>query len=116
MSDFLSDQWFERLAATAATAKVEPPDLEITIEQAIADEPELAWHLVVSRGTVTLVHGPATRPDVRLTASRFVATGIYQGTISAPRAFLAGQLQIGGDIHRLLQARSTFVAIHRSSD
>ena len=108
MSEFLSDDWFEAMAA--ATAAVVPPaDLALTIEQRIIDGE--AWSVRIAGGSAELVRTASDDADVSIVTDAETAEGIRAGTISAQRAFLDGDLRIGGDVAALIEHRDTLAEL-----
>lgn len=108
MSAFLSDAWFDAMAA--ATAAAEPPaGLELTVEQRIVDGD--VWTVRFAAGAAELVRGPADDADISIVTDAATAEGIRTGTISAQRAFLDGQLRIGGDVNALIEHREVLAAL-----
>lgn len=105
MAAFASPDWIESLARTAETATVDPM-LDLTIEQRITGAEPLAWHLVFAEGRVRAGAGTADEATITLSSSLEIATAIHAGELSAQRAFLDGDLQIGGDISALISHRS----------
>ena len=104
MAAFLSEAWFESIAAQAATAN--PPDgVDLTIEQVVVGEPTVRWQVCVAPSGVKLDLHAEAAADVRITTDRETATEIHAGRVSAQRAFLDGRLQIGGDIQLLMEHR-----------
>ena len=80
-------------------------NVSIRVEQRIDDV--ATWHLIVAGGTAKVGAGPLDDPEVTIAISASVAEKIATGTQSAQRAFLVGELQIGGDIKKLLSCRKT---------
>jgi hypothetical protein len=54
-----------------------------------------AWLDAADDGLAT---GPAAHPDLRFTTTYRVARAIALGELAAPMAFIAGRLQVGGDL------------------
>jgi len=114
---FASPAWIDNLRAAAATASVHP-DLRLTIEQRIIGDEPVAWHLAFADGSVAAAEGPADNPTITLTSNRETAIAIESGMLSSQRAFLDGDLRIGGDLHMLIETRGAlaeFAAILASA-
>ncbi len=108
MTTFLSDEWFDELAA-AATAARPPADLELSIEQQIVDGE--SWTVRIGAGTAELQRGGSDDADIRIVTDAVTAEGIRNGTVSAQRASLDGQLRIGGDVAALIEHREVLAAL-----
>jgi putative sterol carrier protein len=106
MAEFLSAAWIAELDAAAAEATA-PADLRVVVQQLVVDEAggEVAAYAVrIGDGRVRVETGRAPDADVTLTAAREVAAAIARGERSAQRAFLDGDLRVGGDLTRALDA------------
>ena len=108
MTTFLSDEWFDEMAAAAASARP-PADLELTIEQRVIDGE--AWTVRIGAGAATFVRASAHDADVTIVADATTAEGIRSGTVSAQRAFLDGRLRIGGDVAALIEHREVLAGL-----
>jgi opacity protein-like surface antigen len=105
---FLSDEWFDEMAAAAAA--VQPPaDVELKIEQEIIDGE--SWTVRISAGTAEFQRGGSDEADFRVITDAQTAEGIRNGTVSAQRAFLDGRLRIGGDITALIEHRDVLAGL-----
>ena len=93
------------MATRAGETEVDP-ELSITIEQRIVDGP--VWHVAIGNGRVRVDATEHPSPTLRLTSDHATAAAIHAGTLSAQRAFLDGELQIGGDISELIANRAAF--------
>lgn len=114
---FLSDAWVEALD-TAARAHAElaarTADLQLVVEQRIDGGPghdPLVFHVTFDRGAVTVTHGPADVPTLTFTQDRATARAIATGEASAQRAFMTGQLRVGGDLQSLLAAQDALTGL-----
>ena len=112
MATSISADWIEELAARAATLEIDA-SLSFVIEQRITGEPEATWHIDLSEGRVRIGSGPHRAPVLTLTTDRAIAEAIRAGELSAQRAFLDGDLRIGGDIARLLEHRDALDEVAR---
>ena len=81
MVDFLSAEWIEALdaAARAATLPEAASAASVTIEQVVRDAPggESRYHLRIEDGHARVQLGPATAPDLRLSAGRLKMQGRF---------------------------------------
>ncbi|GJM37753.1 MAG: hypothetical protein DHS20C19_11200 [Acidimicrobiales bacterium] len=108
MADLDPDRWLDRLQARAGEL-APPADLALRIEQRLDDA--AVWHVVIADGTVTVGAGPDPDADVSVATSREVAGRLASGEGSAQRAFLDGDLRVGGDIASLLENREALAAL-----
>ena len=108
MTTFLSDEWFDEMAAAASAARP-PADLDLTIEQQIVDGE--SWTIRIGAGAAELQRGGSDAADVRIITDAATAAGIRNGTMSAQRAFLDGQLRIGGDVAALIEHREALAGL-----
>lgn len=116
MVPFLSDAWIDALdrAARADDRLAElATDLDLTVEQHVTNGPDgdVTYHVRIADGTVRVASGP-TDADIRFHQDHETAVAIAAGLLSAQRAFMAGQLQIGGDLRHLLDHREILAALH----
>lgn len=101
----------EQLAAATA-------DVALVLEQQVTGGPEgdVTYHLTFDHGTVSAGTGGAPSPAdaavVRFTLDHETALGIARGTGSAQQAFMAGALQVGGDLRVLLDHQVVLSALH----
>lgn len=120
MAEFLSTEWVRELhdAAQAAQAtqatRVEeapaapPAELHLVVEQRIDGDhahPAVVYHLTFDRGAVAVRPGPAPAPTVTFGQDRSTARAIATGAASAQRAFMTGDLRVGGDLQVFLAAQ-----------
>lgn len=111
MTDFLSDEWFAAMAEAATRARP-PADLDLSIEQEITGV--ATWTIRIADGRVALERsaGPANAAaDVRIVTDAATAAGIRAGEVSAQRAFLDGDLRIGGDVAALMTHREELASL-----
>jgi putative sterol carrier protein len=88
-------------------------DLDLTLEQTVADGPEgtVCWHVVLRNGRARLVDGPVSSADLRFTTTWDVAREIARGDLPAPTAFMDGHLRVGGDLTLLLRHHRKLAAV-----
>lgn len=79
-------------------------DLTLTIEQRITGDEEDVWHVSIDAGRIGFHSGPHPNPNLTLTVPRTTIEAIRRGEQSAQRAFLDGELRVGGDIAALLDS------------
>lgn len=113
---YLSPEWLAAAAdaiANDVTLHAVAQELDLTLEQTVADGPEgtVCWHIAFGDGRAQLVAAPAHRADIRLTTTWPVAQAIAKGELAAPAAFIAGDLRVGGDLTLLLRHHHKLSAI-----
>lgn len=114
MAAYLSDAWIAELDAVAGASDAlrSAGAGDLVIEQVVVDgEREVRWHVVLHDGGAAVRPGPADEPTVRFTVRREVAEGITRGTESAQRAFMRGDLRVGGDTAALVEHADALAAI-----
>jgi hypothetical protein len=121
MLAYLSPAWVAALdrAARADEALAEATrDVALVVEQQVTGGPrgDATYHLTFDHGTVTAAPGPAPDaadvPVVRFALDHDTALAIARGTGSAQRAFMAGALQVGGDLRVLLDHQVVLSGLH----
>ena len=116
---YLGPEW---MAAAGRALAADPAlaaalgEVRLTIEQHVTDGPDgdVAWHLAVAGGRVTLTPGPepATAPaDLRFTTDYATAAAVAAGELAAQRAFVEGRLRVGGDLSLLLAHHRALAAV-----
>lgn len=82
-----------------------PPDANFVIEQQITDDERLVdrFHVRLVDGAAMVIEGAAVEPDLIIRQDVQTARALRNGEIHAQRAFLTGQLEIDGDIDKLLE-------------
>ncbi len=114
VAEFLSDAWFEQLAAAARTSSVDP-DLRLVIQQVIPDGPdgtEVVYVVSAADGVVAVRRGRVDAPDITFTQDRATAEAIHRGQLSAQSAFIDGRLRLGGDLRAVIERAGSLVAVH----
>jgi hypothetical protein len=101
---FLSDPWFDAMAAAADAAAPVSPELDLVVQQVVTagDGVARTWYVEVRRGAITMRRGCHDAPSITFTVDADTAAGIQSGTQSAQAAFMAGRLRVGGDVRVLL--------------
>jgi hypothetical protein len=113
VAEFPSATWVADLDA-AARAATAPADLRLVLQQVVLDEDgtELAaWAVRIADGAVRVEAGRAEDADVTFTQGRATAAAIARGELAAQRAFLDGDLRVGGDLTRVLDASRQLVGL-----
>ena len=118
---YLSDDWLDEAAALLARIVIEPPidgpalALDTIVTGDDSDDSAgdgsagdtVRFRYLFDGASVTLIReNPSDDADisvVRITQSRRVAIDIARGERSAQEAFLATDIQLGGDVTRLIQ-------------
>ena len=99
MARFLSEAWFDDVAAMA------PIDdrTSLTLQQVVTDAPEgeVRYHVRVSEGRAAIYVGQAARPDATFTEDYATAAAVARGELSVQAALLAGRIRIGGNMATL---------------
>lgn len=110
MVHFLTEAWLgaldeavrdhRGLADLAGLAGGEP----FVVEQVVIREGggEFTYHLRVTDGSVGVSAGPAADTTIRFRQDEPTAREIASGRLSAQRAFMAGRLQVGGDLRAVI--------------
>ena len=106
MPEYLTPAWFDAADATLgadAGLAAQSRGVHLVLQQTVDGEgPATTWHVRFADGTVSLTTGPAADATVTFRCDRATATAVHRGETSAQAAFMAGQLQLGGDIGALL--------------
>jgi mannose-6-phosphate isomerase-like protein (cupin superfamily) len=99
---FLSDEWMTELDRAGRAATV-PSDVVLVIEHDIADgDRTVRFHIAFAEGTIRVHAGPAPAPTVRFHQDVATAWSVLSGEGSAQRAFMSGDLRVGGDLRALM--------------
>ena len=101
MDDFGSAQWIEERQRRVAELEV-ASELTLTIEHRVVGDDAETWHVEIEGGQITFRIGPHPNPTLTLTGSRSTTDAIRSGEQSAQRAFLNGELRVGGNVATLL--------------
>ena len=107
--EFLSDEWIAALDEAARGFDPSSlPDVRLVIETHAG---ERCWHVVLAPDGASVTAGPADDATVRFRSDATVAAEISSGRIAAAQAFMAGELQIGGDHAVLMEHQKALAAI-----
>lgn len=113
--EFLSDDWFEELAARLARATPAGEKTAIRIGQIARDTPgggEVRWTIVLEPGTPARIdRSPSAEADVMLTGSYDSLRQLAAGELTAAQLLAAGELKLSGDISRLVGAAELLEAV-----
>lgn len=117
MLTFLSDEWVAAMHEAAAAdeeLRAGCAEVELTVEQEVTGSPwgDVRYHVAIERGQVSVAAGPAPSPTVRFSQDYETAASIALGHGSAQRAFMSGQLRVGGDLRVLLAHREVLAQLH----
>jgi hypothetical protein len=108
VATFLSAEWLQELDAEARTSRaladvgaVGP----VVIEQRIHGSPngDVVYHFVIDGAGARVVNAAATNPDVTFTTDFDTAVALHTGMVNAQEALTSGALELGGDLHEILQ-------------
>ena len=113
---YLSSAWLEAAGDALAGDPGLPTataGIRLTLEQVVHDTPEgtVVWHLVIDDG-VRLAVGAAEHADLRFTTSYPIAAAIAAGELAAQRAFICGDLRLGGNLSLLSRHQRALAAVH----
>lgn len=107
---YLSDEWFAALDDAARAVRIDrPADAPRVVVQTVVtadgDTPEVAYHLVLEGSTVAVRRGRADQPTATFTQDRRTAEDVASGRRRAQEAFMAGDVQVTGDVNALIEHR-----------
>ena len=114
---FLSAEWISALHEVAsgdAALADHTANIGLVIEQRVTmggDGAPVLFHLSFDHGEVTVAAGPATNATVTFTQTEATARAIAMGTASAQRAFMTGELRVGGDLRALVDTQEALAAL-----
>src|SRR5215218_4184259 len=108
---YLSDEWFAALSAAVATVDA-PPSVAVTVRQSIQGTPDgdVHFRLSCADGRCRLERGTGPS-DVTLTEDLPTAVAIANGARTAGHAVLHGDVVVGGDVERLMEAAPLLEAL-----
>lgn len=113
MAGFLSEAWFEEMAAAGRAASVDD-SLRLTVQQVVTgvpDQGDVAYVVEIRDGTIDVRRGHAVEPDLRFTQDHATALAVHRGELAAQAAFIAGRLRVGGDLSALLVHARTLAEV-----
>jgi hypothetical protein len=103
---YLSDEWVEAADALLRSVTIEPPveGAGFTLETCVTGPDGERRYVLEFTGTGVTARPtvPGERPTVRLSQRSEVAAAVAAGATSAQAAFLAGDIQVGGDVSMLI--------------
>lgn len=103
MLAFLSPEWIDALAAVAAEARIDDR-VDLVVEQVVtSDDTTVSYSLRFAKGRIEVAAGTVDGPALRFVSDRATACALASGEVSAQRAFMAGDLRVGGDLRLLLE-------------
>lgn len=115
MARYLSEEWIAALHAAASTdagLRAATVDASLVVQQVVTDsDGEVAYHVVVDEGDVSVRSGRAARPDITFTQDAATARAVIDGELSAQSAFMAGRVRIGGDLGALIANHSALAVL-----
>lgn len=104
---FLSDEWFAAMGSAVATVEA-PEGVALRLGQVVTDTPEgdVAYVIDCGEGRCALTRGSTDGADVLFRSSFTVAQRLADGGVNeaAGHAVLRGDVEISGDVTRLLAA------------
>jgi hypothetical protein len=107
---FLSEAWFQQVAAAGTPAV---PDPVLVLQQVVTGTPEgdVDYHVTVGVGRSALVAGPADHPDATFTQDWDTAAAVARGELSTEAALLAGRIAVAGDMASLSARRDSLIGL-----
>lgn len=119
MTRFLSPEWLAELdAAIGSHPKLAEltEDVRIVVEQRVTGtgtdpSDDVVYHVILDHGVASVGAGSAPDPTVTITQDIGLATAIANGTESAQRAFMSGELRVGGNLLELTAHQSVLVEL-----
>lgn len=118
---FLSPEWLDHLASTAASTdelRRASAGVRLAVRQVVTGAPggDVDYVVRLDRGTVSVDSGAgagAGAADVEITEDYATAAAINQGKLTPAAAFAAGRLKLGGRVGLLVEHASVFSALGR---
>lgn len=104
---YLSAAWIDAADALLRTVVVDPPVAgpAFTVETVVTDAPDgVVGYVLEFDGSAVRARptDSGERSTVRLTQSYTLAAGVAAGEVGAQAAFLAADIQVGGDVATLI--------------
>ncbi len=106
---YLSDVWLER--AAEAVADVEPTDDAFAVGYRVTGGPDGDRAYTLQLGPEVVSVGDGSDAPVTLEMTWTVAVAIARGELSAQRAFLDGDIRLGGDAQALVGNAEAVAAV-----
>ena len=106
---YLSETWLDR--AAAAIADVEPVDEAFSIGYIVTGGPDGDRAHTLHLGPDLVTFRPGADAPVTLEMTWSIACAIARGELSAQRAFLDGDMRIGGDAQALVGTTDSLAAV-----
>lgn len=116
MARFLSAEWLEQLATTAAASddlRRASAGTTLAVRQVVTGGPEgdVSYVIRLDRGTVSVSSGADGPADVDITEDYATASAISQGRLTPAAAFAGGRLRLGGRVGLLVEHAPLFAAL-----
>ncbi|MDP8938117.1 MAG: SCP2 sterol-binding domain-containing protein [Actinomycetota bacterium] len=116
MVRFLSAEWLDQLAETAAASdhlRRASTGTSVVVRQVVTGGPDgdIDYVVRLDHGTVSVSPGAEGPADVEITEDYATATAISQGLLTPAAAFAAGRLKIGGRVGLLVEHAPAFAAL-----
>ena len=110
MARFLSEAWFQQVAAAGSPAVRDPV---LVLQQVVTGTPdgEVRYHVTVGDGRAALVTGQAAHPDATFTQGYDTAAAVIRGELSTQAALLAGRIVVAGDMTGLSARRDSLIGL-----
>lgn len=105
--DAVLDKVFEAMPSRfdAAKAGTQKADIQWNVKTPAGDK---AYSVRVAEGACSTANGAADGPDISLTVSLPVFLKLVSGTLNGTSAFMAGQLQLTGNVMTAMSMQSWF--------
>jgi putative sterol carrier protein len=121
MAQYLSPEWIDELhLALSADAAVRQATAHValTVQQVVTGGPDgdVAWHVVVDKGSVAVRPGTIDDADVTFRQDHDTAQKVAAGEMSAQAAFMVGLLTVTGDVGKLIEHQEAFAGIDHATD
>jgi alkyl sulfatase BDS1-like metallo-beta-lactamase superfamily hydrolase len=113
---YLSPAWLTALqeaADASPTLHDATTGVHLVVQQVITGgaDGDVAYHVVVDDGRMTVRPGHAEDPTVTFTQDRATAEAVTRGDQSAQGAFMAGHMRIRGDLRALVAQQDTLLHV-----
>lgn len=120
MPRYLSPEWLAELdracRGNRPTARPGPGGHlaeQLVVQQLVSDGPQgpVAYHLDIDQETVMVRAGMAPEPTVTFSQDYETAAAVAKGELSAQGAFMAGRVQVRGDLVRLVELHGSVTGL-----